>query len=146
MLVPKYTFLCLLLLFFSPSLSAQGCDEFTDLNLNHAIIGTNLKIRLLLYTRANGTCGTLISHTNLSASPQFNFFRPTTFVIHGYRPTGSPPMWLHDIIEMLLARKDMNVIIVDWNRGAANVNYFKVVENTHKAADNLTAFVKKMQV
>lgn len=40
----------------------------------------------------------------------------------------------------------MNVIVVDWNYGAANVNYFKAVDNTHKTADNLTAFIKKMQV
>lgn len=40
----------------------------------------------------------------------------------------------------------MNLIIVDWNRGAANINYLKAVENTHKAADNLTAFIEKMKV
>lgn len=130
----------------SPLLSAQGCDEFTDLGLSHAIIGTSLKIRLLLYTRDNVTCGTLMSHTNLHAHPQFNLSRPTTFIIHGYRPTGSPPMWLQNITEMVLAREDVNIIVVDWNYGAANVNYFKAVENTHKAADNLTAFIKKMQV
>lgn len=87
-----------------------------------------------------------MSHTNLSAHPHFNSFRQTTFVIHGYRPTGSPPVWLDNIVEMLLARKDMNVIVVDWNYGATNLNYLKAVENTHKTADNLTAFIKKMQV
>lgn len=87
-----------------------------------------------------------MSHTDPSAHPRFNSSRPTTFLIHGYRPSGSPPAWLHGIIEQLLARKDMNLIVVDWNYGAANVNYFKAVENTHKTADNLTAFIKKMQV
>lgn len=138
-------YLALLLLITVQICKAQQCDEFTDLNLGHAIIGTSIKIRLLLYTRDNATCGKLISHTDLSANPQFNLSRPTTFIIHGYRPTGSPPMWLHNITEMVLVRKDINVIVVDWNRGAANLNYFKAVENTHKAADNLTAFIKKMQ-
>ncbi|KAG8008572.1 Lipase member H [Nibea albiflora] len=124
---------------------AQGCDEFTDLDLSHAIIGTTLKVRLLLYTRDNVTCGALMSHTNLHAHPQFNLSRPTTFIIHGYRPTGSPPNWLQSITEMVLFREDVNLIVVDWNRGAANVNYFKAVENTHKTADNLTAFIQKMQ-
>ncbi|XP_076606933.1 lipase member H [Chaetodon auriga] len=141
----RWQCLALLLLITVQISKAQRCDEFTDLDLSHAIIGTNIRIRLLLYTRENGTCGTLMSHTDLSAHPQFNLSRLTTFVIHGYRPTGSPPMWLHRIIELLLARKDMNLIVVDWNYGAANVNYFKAVENTHKAADNLTAFMKKMQ-
>lgn len=147
---PKYTllslFVRLLLLIFSSSLPAQRCEEFTDLDLAHAILGTNLKIRLLLYTRDNISCGSLLSHTNLSAHPQFNFTRPTTFVLHGYRPTGSPPIWVTTTTRMLLEREDMNVIVVDWNHGAANVNYLRVVENTHKAADNLTAFVKIMQV
>lgn len=38
------------------------------------------------------------------------------------------------------------MILVDWNQGAANVNYFKAVENTRKAADNLTGFIGKMKV
>nr|XP_046267663.1 lipase member H-like isoform X2 [Scatophagus argus] len=86
-----------------------------------------------------------MSHTDLSAHPQFNFSRPTTFIIHGYRPTGSPPKWLHTLTELLLAREDLNVIVVDWNNGAANLNYFKAVENTHKTAENLTAFIEKMR-
>lgn len=140
-----WQYLTLLLTITVHICKAQRCDEFTDLDFGHAFIGTNLKIRLLLYTRDNATCGTLLSHTNLSAQPQFNLSKPTTFVIHGYRPTGSPPVWVQNIEKMLLDREDMNVIIVDWNRGAANVNYFKAVENTHKAADNLTAFIKMMQ-
>lgn len=131
---------------FPYSLPAQECDEFTDLDVSHAIIGTSVKVRLLLYTRENASCGALMSHTDPSAHPWFNSSRPTTFVVHGYRPSGSPPAWLKSIIEQLLARKDMNLIVVDWNNGAANVNYFKAVENTHKTADNLTAFIKKMQV
>ncbi|XP_061904543.1 lipase member H isoform X4 [Entelurus aequoreus] len=124
---------------------AEKCDHRVDLQLGHAIIGTTLKMKLLLFTRDTIHCGSFLSHSNLSADPNFNLSRPTTFVIHGYRPTGSPPNWADQITELLLARKDLNVIYVDWNYGAANLNYFKVVENTRKAAHNLTAFVKKMQ-
>lgn len=126
--------------------AAQECDEFTDLNLGHAFLGTQVNVRLLLYTRDNVSCGHLMSHTDLVDQPHFNTSRTTTFLVHGYRPTGSPPAWLQNIIEQLLARKDMNLIIVDWNYGAANVNYWKAVENTHKTAENLTAFVKMIQV
>ncbi|KAG7485558.1 lipase member H-like [Solea senegalensis] len=125
--------------------AAQRCAEFTDLNLGHAFLGTSVKVRLLLYTRENSTCATLLSHSNLSACPQLNLSRPTTFIIHGYRPTGSPPVWVHDLTDLVLARKDVNVIVVDWNHGAANVNYLKVVENTKKAGANITAFIEKMQ-
>ncbi|XP_061595543.1 lipase member H isoform X2 [Cololabis saira] len=138
-------YLTLVLLITLQMYKAQKCEEFTDLNFSHTFIGTSISVRLLLYTRSNATCGILLSHTNLSDHAQFNLFRPTTFVIHGYRPTGSPPVWLHDITALLLAREDINVVVVDWNHGAANLNYFKAVENTHKAAENLTAFIQMMQ-
>lgn len=124
---------------------AQTCEDFTDLDFSHAFIGTSLRIKLLLYTRENVTCATLLSYNNLTAHPQFNLSRPTTFVIHGYRPTGSPPNWIHTMTDLLLSRHDLNVIVVDWNHGAANVNYIKAVENTHKAADNLTILMQKLQ-
>lgn len=124
---------------------ADKCEEFTDLSFAHAFIGTSLRIKLLLYTRENVSCGLQMSATNLSLTPQFNVSRPTTFVIHGFRPTGSPPVWINELARLLLERQDMNVIVVDWNRGAANVNYFKAKENTIKAGENLTALVKLMQ-
>lgn len=124
---------------------AQKCEEFTDLDFRHAFIGTSLRVKLLLYTRENVSCGVRMSHTDLSASPQFNTSRPTTFVIHGFRPTGSPPVWISELTQLLLERHDMNLILVDWNRGAANVNYFKAKENTIKAGVNLTALVKVLQ-
>lgn len=124
---------------------ALKCEEFTDLDFQHAFIGTSLKIKLLLYTRQNVSCGLPMSHTDLSVTPQFNASRLTTFVIHGYRPTGSPPVWVKEISQLLLERQDMNLIIVDWNRGAANVNYVKAKENTLKVGENLTSLVKLMQ-
>lgn len=124
---------------------ALKCEEFTDLDFQHAFIGTSLKIKLLLYTRQNVSCGLPMSHTDLSVTPQFNASRLTTFVIHGYRPTGSPPVWVKEISQLLLERQDMNLIIVDWNRGAANVNYIKAKENTLKVGENLTSLVKLMQ-
>ncbi|MEQ2220163.1 hypothetical protein ILYODFUR_002555, partial [Ilyodon furcidens] len=123
----------------------QRCEKFTDLGLHHAIVGTSTRVRLLLYTRHNDSCGTLLSHTNLIEHPQFNLSKPTTFIVHGFRPTGSPPAWLEDITKWLLARADINVVIVDWNRGAANLNYLKAVANTYKVAENITAFIKMMQ-
>ena len=103
-------------------------------------------MRILLYTRVDQDCGLELSHHNLTETPLFNLTRRTTFVIHGYRPTGSPPMWLDKIVQKLLALEDMNVLVFDWNHGAANLNYFTVVRNMRKAADNATAFIQRMQV
>ncbi|CAN9501415.1 unnamed protein product [Ophioblennius macclurei] len=138
-------YLALVLLLTVQIYKAYSCEEFTDLDLAQAIIGTDVEVKLLLHTRENATCATLLSHTNLSMNSNFNLSRPSIFIIHGYRPTGSPPVWIHKLTEMLLNRSDSNVIVVDWNCGAANVNYFKAVENTHITADNLTAFIQMMK-
>ncbi|XP_029029041.1 lipase member H [Betta splendens] len=138
----RWQYLAPLLLLSVLLYRAEDCDRFTKLNLGHALIGTSLRLRLLLYTRENGNCGTLLSHVDLS--PRLNLTKPTTFIIHGFRPTGSRPVWLDDMTEALLGRGDVNVIVVDWNRGAAG-SYFSAVENTKKAATNMTAFVRLMQ-
>ncbi|XP_063063459.1 lipase member H [Engraulis encrasicolus] len=123
----------------------RECDNFTDLDLRQSFLGTNLYVRLLLYTRANMNCGQEIPHHNITANPLFDLSRPTAFVIHGYRPTGAPPIWIDHIVQLLAAQQDMNVLVVDWNRGAANLNYFTAVTNTRKTAANITGFIQKMQ-
>ena len=124
----------------------ESCDNFTDLDLSHCFMGTSLYVRLLLYTRHNIDCGREINHHRLSSQPLLDLQRPTAFVIHGYRPTGAPPIWIHHIVHLLAEQEDMNVIVVDWNRGAANINYLTAVSYTREAAQNLTGFIMTMQV
>ncbi|XP_043077336.1 lipase member H [Puntigrus tetrazona] len=133
-----------LTLMFNPY-RAQDCEEMTDLNLKDSLTGTSLSVRLLLYTRSNASCGQLLSHQEPFSNPLFNLSSPSTFLIHGYRPTGSPPVWLARFVQTLLQRRDMNVIVVDWNRGATNINYWKVVENTRRVAKNLSQLIQKMK-
>uniref|UniRef100_A0A665URD6 Lipase, member Ib n=1 Tax=Echeneis naucrates TaxID=173247 RepID=A0A665URD6_ECHNA len=123
----------------------ESCDNFTDLNLSHCFMGTSLYVRLLLYTRSNLDCGRELDHHRLSSQPLFNLSRPTAFVIHGYRPTGAPPIWIDHIVHLLAEQEDMNVIVVDWNKGAANLNYFTAVTYTREAARNLTGFIMTME-
>lgn len=119
-----------------------ACDTFTNLALRHAIVGTSVEVRLLLYTRPNVTCGRHIPHSGPLA---LNLTQPTIFIIHGYRPTGSLPAWLEPMVVQVLEREDSNVVVVDWNYGATNLNYIRTVENTRITATNLTAFIKTME-
>ncbi|KAM8822330.1 lipase member H isoform 8-T8 [Synchiropus picturatus] len=123
----------------------EPCDDFTDLGLSHCLVGTSLAVRLLLYTRLSPSCGRELRHQRLSAQPHLNLSRPTAFVIHGYRPTGAAPVWIEHIVRLLAEQRDMNVVVVDWNQGAANLNYFTAVTYTREAAHNLTAFILAMQ-
>ncbi|KAM8822853.1 lipase member H isoform 2-T2 [Spinachia spinachia] len=122
-----------------------SCDDFTDLDLSHCFVGTRLYVRLLLYTRSNPDCGRELDHHRPTSQPLFNLSRPTAFVVHGYRPTGAPPIWIDHLVHLLVEQRDMNVIVVDWNKGAANLNYFLAVSYTREAAHNLTGFIATMQ-
>uniref|UniRef100_A0A672GGF7 Lipase, member Ib n=1 Tax=Salarias fasciatus TaxID=181472 RepID=A0A672GGF7_SALFA len=134
------------LLCFSDSGAGDWCDNFTDLDLSHCLLGTSLYVRLLLYTRSNLDCGRELRHHRPSSQPLLDLRRPTAFVIHGYRPTGAPPIWIDHIVHLLAAQEDLNVIVVDWNKGAANLNYFTAVSYTREAAHNLTGFIRAMEV
>uniref|UniRef100_A0A3B5RCZ4 Lipase member H-like n=1 Tax=Xiphophorus maculatus TaxID=8083 RepID=A0A3B5RCZ4_XIPMA len=135
----------LLILCKGESGTEEPCDNFTDLDLSHCFMGTSLYVRLLLYTRSNPDCGREVAHHHLSSQPLLDLRRPTALVIHGYRPTGAPPIWINRIVRLLAEQEDMNVIVVDWNRGAANLNYFTAVTYTREAALNLTGFIRTMQ-
>ncbi|XP_060791279.1 lipase member H isoform X2 [Neoarius graeffei] len=124
----------------------EKCEQIIDLNLTHTLLGTPLDVRLILYTRENTTCGKLLSHDDPFATPSFSHARPCTFLIHGYRPTGSPPVWMNQMVESILSLRNVNVIVVDWNQGAANINYFQVVKKTRAVADNITRFIQRSQL
>ncbi|KAM9450862.1 lipase member H isoform 1-T2 [Clarias gariepinus] len=121
----------------------EDCEDITRLNLKHSFAGTSLEVRLILFTRQNDSCGRLLSPDDPFATPTFNLSRPCTFLIHGFRPTGSPPVWMTDMVKSILNRSDVNAIVVDWNRGAANLNYLTVVKNTRPVAENVTRFISQ---
>ncbi|KAK1806189.1 hypothetical protein P4O66_000081 [Electrophorus voltai] len=111
------------------------CDNFTNLDFRETFIGTSPDVRLLLYTTTH----------NFSREPLFNVTQPTNFVIHGYRPTGAPPVWIDHITHLLVAQANMNILVVDWNHGVANLNYFTTVANTRYTATNITGFIQRMR-
>lgn len=132
--------------FSSFSDEEKNCPEFTDLNIGNALSGTQLHVQLLLYTRENQDCSERLIEHNVTASEYLNTTKKIVFVIHGFRPTGSPPAWLGDMKELLLSVEDINLIIVDWNRGATTVNYMSAVENCKKVAEILKNYVDQMLV
>lgn len=134
------------LIFSSFSDEEEKCPEFTDLNLGDALSGTELHVQLLLYTRGNQDCAERLIEGNVTASQYLNTTKKIVFVIHGFRPTGSPPAWLGDMKRLLLSSEDINLIIVDWNRGATTVNYITAVENCRKVAEILKYYVDQMLV
>ncbi|XP_025963793.1 lipase member I isoform X2 [Dromaius novaehollandiae] len=122
----------------------KKCPGFTGLNIGNALTGTNLEVQLLLYTRENPDCSEKLNERNVTASEYLSTSKKIILVVHGFRPTGSIPVWLDDIKTLLLTAEDINLIIVDWNRGATTLNYNTAVENTRKVAKILKNYVDQM--
>ncbi|KAH1186277.1 lipase member I [Mauremys mutica] len=122
----------------------QKCQEFTDLSIHNALAGTNLKVKLLLYTRTNQNCAESLSEYNTTASTYLDVTKKTVFIVHGLRLTGSTPIWLNNTKELLLSLEDINLIIVDWNRGATTVIYHNAVYNTRRVAEILKKYIDQM--
>ncbi|XP_006869822.1 PREDICTED: lipase member H, partial [Chrysochloris asiatica] len=121
----------------------EECPTFTKLGFHNAVVGTGLNVKLILYTRKNPTCAQAI---NTTVFGNLNVTKKTTFVIHGFRPTGSRPIWMEDLVTGLLYVEDMNVIVVDWNRGATTVIYVHASEKTRDVAKVLKEFIDQMLV
>uniref|UniRef100_A0A5F9D1S1 Lipase H n=1 Tax=Oryctolagus cuniculus TaxID=9986 RepID=A0A5F9D1S1_RABIT len=134
-----YLFISLLCLVRSDT--DETCPSFTKLSFHSAVVGTELNVRLLLYTRKNYTCAQIINSTTFG---NLNVTKKTTFVVHGFRPTGSPPVWLQDLVKALLMVEDMNLVVVDWNRGATTVIYTQASNKTRKVAIILKEFIDQM--
>uniref|UniRef100_A0A8D0H521 Lipase domain-containing protein n=1 Tax=Sphenodon punctatus TaxID=8508 RepID=A0A8D0H521_SPHPU len=122
----------------------KECPEFTALSISNALTGTKLKVKLLLYTRGNQNCSENLTIYNLTIHRHLAVTKKTIFIVHGYRPTGSAPVWLHDIKNNLLFIEDINLIIVDWNRGATTIVYPHAVQNTKKVAEILKKLIDQM--
>ena len=97
----------------------------------------------MLYTRQNEDCA---EELNSTASKYLDLTKKTTFIIHGYRPTGSAPVWIPDLVHLLLSEEDMNIIVVDWNRGATTIIYSNASRNGKKVAEILKKFMDEMLV
>ncbi|XP_029418519.1 lipase member H isoform X1 [Nannospalax galili] len=119
----------------------ETCPSFTKLSFHSAVVGTGLNVRLMLYTKRNETCAQVINSTDLG---NLNVTKKTTFIIHGFRPTGSPPVWMENLVKGLLNVQEMNVVVVDWNRGATTVIYTHAFNKTRKVALILKEFIDQM--
>uniref|UniRef100_A0A8C3N3K3 Lipase H n=1 Tax=Geospiza parvula TaxID=87175 RepID=A0A8C3N3K3_GEOPR len=109
----------------------------------NALIGTDLKVKLLLYTRQNPTCAEELHST---ASKYLNVTKKTTFIVHGYRFTGSAPVWIPDLVHLLLSVEDMNVIVVDWNQGATTLIYNYAARKCKRVAEILKKLIDEMLI
>ncbi|XP_012656961.1 lipase member I isoform X3 [Otolemur garnettii] len=140
-----YIFLCLMC--WVRSENERSCLEFSQLNVKDSfkdLFNPRIEIILMMFTRNNLNCAEPLFKQNNSLNINFNTQKKTVWLIHGYRPIGSTPTWLQNFPRILLNEEDVNVIVVDWNRGATTFLYSRAVKNTKKVAENLSRHIKNL--
>ncbi|XP_021563696.1 lipase member I [Carlito syrichta] len=140
-----YIFFCLVC--WIRTETKRPCLEFSPLNIKDAfrdLFIPRTNIILMMYTRNNLNCAEPLFEHNKSLNVNFNTQKKTVWLIHGYRPLGSSPSWLQNFIRILLNEEDMNVIVVDWNRGATTLIYNRAVKNTRRVAETLSGHIKNL--
>ncbi|XP_070642596.1 lipase member I isoform X2 [Bos indicus] len=140
-----YIFLCLMC--WARSENKAPCLEFSHLSLKDSfrdLFNPQMEISLMLYTRKNPTCAESLFEKNDSLNINFNTSKKAVWLIHGYRPLGSTPSWLQNFVRILLNQDDMNIIVVDWNRGATTFLYVRAVKNTRKVAVSLSRYIQNL--
>ncbi|KAM9200926.1 lipase member I [Dugong dugon] len=140
-----YIFLCLMC--WARAENKRPCLEFTQLSVKDSVRDLfipRMEIVLMLYTRNNLNCAEPLFEQDNSLNVLFNAKKKTAWLIHGYRPTGSTPSWIQKLLRLLLNEEDMNIIVVDWNRGATTLIYNRAVKNTRKVAVSLSGYIRKL--
>ncbi|XP_032158126.1 lipase member I [Mustela erminea] len=140
-----YIFLCLMC--WAESENKRSCLQFSHLGVKDSLkdlFSPQMEISLMMYTRNNFNCAEPLFEQNNSLNINFNVSKKTVWLIHGYRPTGSAPQWLQNFLRVLLNQDDINVIVVDWTRGATTLLYNRAVKNTRKVAVSLSSYIRNL--
>ncbi|KAL2805060.1 phospholipase A1 member A isoform 2 precursor [Daubentonia madagascariensis] len=109
----------------APPAAQPNCTDFQNAKL---LQGSHLKVRFLLFTPSDPSCGQLVEESSDIQNSGFNATLGTKLIIHGFRVLGTKPSWIDKFVRALLRATDANVIAVDWVSGSTGI-YFSAVEN-----------------
>ncbi|XP_075909919.1 lipase member H-like isoform X1 [Petromyzon marinus] len=133
----------------------EECSDFSKLDLGDAFRGTEVKVRFLLYPAGHrhacgvllnvSAAGKLLSAATVPSSVGGVQERRVTFIVHGFRISGSKPVWLDSMVATLHAvRPEGDVIVVDWNHGATHLVYSAAVKNVRPVAMELAHLIHRL--
>lgn len=112
---------------------AEGKIHMVDLNPLESEVtpafNPEADIVFLLFTRQNPTVGQRIIFRNLASvqNSNFNPSHPTRFLVHGWG--GNAQSTINVARDDFLRFGNFNVVVVDWNIGAASNNYITARNN-----------------
>ena len=104
-----------------------------------------VQVEFLLYTRQNPSTAKYVTQESASIqSSNFNGAVNTKFIIHGYFDKANKP-FVWEMRDAFLTREDVNVIAVNWEKGANSVDYRQSVSNARVVGALIGEFMKALQ-
>ncbi|XP_078656697.1 pancreatic lipase-related protein 2-like [Branchiostoma floridae x Branchiostoma belcheri] len=128
-----------------------GCfsDEYPFDNTGRVVPQSPEYINTVFYvfTKSNPTIEArqAISYDDILSvqNSPFDPTKPVKVLIHGFYsyPITGDPFWAGDAMREILKRDDINVIIVDWNKGAEFPNYAQAATNIRLVAAQVAKLI-----
>ncbi|MEG3839384.1 hypothetical protein [Microcoleus sp. herbarium14] len=147
----------------NPSLNLPGMDASLFLNQS-----SNMSIGSMTMNTTMNAFGSMSSNPTGGSGVNFNIWgngsidrsaridpdAPTYVLIHGWRNTGGnagngykPGDWLADQAQTIRQREsNANLVVVDWEKDAANPLYFPSADKTQNVGNQLSAYLKNSGV
>ncbi|XP_076321479.1 pancreatic lipase-related protein 2-like isoform X3 [Tachypleus tridentatus] len=96
-----------------------------------------------LYTRHNRLEGESLHYDNKSSLKvsQFNASNPVKIIIHGFGGSAANA-WVGQMVEAMLEIADVNIIVVDWNKGARLPNYVQAAANSRLVGREIAELIR----
>lgn len=105
-------------------------------------LATSLGAQQTSQLMSSGELIDLTNETTLNES-HLNSSLPIKVVIHGFGSGGRRP-WVTDMVYKLINYEDVNVIVVDWEKGAALPNYVQAAGNTRLVGHKIASLIKSI--
>ncbi|XP_042231028.1 uncharacterized protein LOC121872363 [Homarus americanus] len=101
--------------------------------------------KFLLYTRERGEREKVIKPNNITTiiNSHFNISRPTKLLIHGFG-SSCYSVWIREMRVALLTMMNVNIICVNWQKGAEVPNYVRAASNTRLVGRQVALFIETL--
>ncbi|XP_066937297.1 uncharacterized protein [Macrobrachium rosenbergii] len=104
-----------------------------------------INTRFLLFTRERRDREKVIKSQNISTilDSHFNTSRPTKMLIHGFG-SSCYSVWIREMKEIILKLMDVNIICVNWQKGAEVPNYVRAASNTRLVGRQVAVLIQQI--
>ncbi|XP_064605906.1 pancreatic triacylglycerol lipase-like [Liolophura sinensis] len=106
---------------------------------------SDLQVEYTLYTTENPDNGdNLTPDADSLRQSKFKADRDTKFLIHGYTDQGSSD-WVKNMAKEFLKHEDLNVVAVNWQKGADSLYYGQSAANTRRVGEMVGDFIRQLK-